>query len=191
MDNYSFAVEMTKAVAAFAWPVVIFAIAWLFRKKLIELLPLLIVKYKDIEISFLLGKAEEEARKIAPPVQAEVVPNIQEKTRLLARLAPRAAIMEARSNVENAVNEFAEAVSISEEKPYPGRVKELKKRRFIDQDTLTLLNELRHIGNAATHNITEPTEDEAIRYRALAEQMIRQFKIATEAVRMPPSHHDQ
>jgi hypothetical protein len=193
VDNYSFIVEMTKAIssmiAAFAWPASIILIAFVFRKKLIELLPLLTVKHKDFQISFGLDKAEEEARKILPPpIQTEVAPSIQEKVRLeqLARLAPRAAIMEARANVEEAVNEFAEAVSISAEKPYSKLIKELNEGQLIDQNTVRLLNEVRQIGSAAAHNMTEPTEEEAVRYQALAEQLIRHFKIATGAARMPP-----
>jgi hypothetical protein len=172
MDGYAFTVELVKAIAsmiaAFAWPAGIFLIVWLFRSKLNELLPLLILKHKDWQISFGLDKAEEEARKL-PPARAEpeAQQSSQEKTRLeqLAILSPRAAIMEARARVEEAVNQFAEAVSLSTSRmPYSTVVKELGRHELIDRNTVALLNELRQIGNAAAHNMSEPTKDEALRY---------------------------
>jgi hypothetical protein len=56
-------------IAAFAWPAAVLFIFWLFRQKLVELLPLLILKYKDWQISFGLDKAEADAKKLpSPPV---------------------------------------------------------------------------------------------------------------------------
>jgi hypothetical protein len=70
-------------IGALGSPVAIFGVVWLFRRKLNELLPLLILKHKDWQISFGLDKAEEEAKKLlpAPPV-AEGEPGADEKKRL-------------------------------------------------------------------------------------------------------------
>ncbi len=194
MNGYAFTAELIKAIAgtiaAFAWPGAIVIIFWFFRKKLIELLPLVILKYKDFQISFGLDKAEEEAKRIPVPIGAETVePSGEEKSasEALAKVAPRAAIMRARADVEEAVNKFAEVVGVSGGKaPYYAIVKGLQRNEVIDQNTVNLLNDLRNIGNAAAHNINEPTEEDALRYQQLAYRLIRQFNIASGAARMPP-----
>jgi hypothetical protein len=58
---------------------------------------------------------------------------------------------------------------------------------LIDRDTVTVLNELRQIGKVVVNNLSEPTEQEALRYRTLAEQVIRRFKIAIAAAKNPSS----
>jgi CRISPR/Cas system Type II protein with McrA/HNH and RuvC-like nuclease domain len=70
--------------------------------------------------------------------------------------------------------------------PHTTVVKELDQNQFIDRNTVALLNELRQIGNAVAHSMNDPTEHEALRYQTLAEQLIRQFNIATGAAKMPP-----
>jgi hypothetical protein len=179
-------------VGAFAWPGAIFLIFWNFRKKLAELLPLLILKYKDWQISFGLDKAEEEAKRLPETDEEKPTEQQEQKTarETLAKLAPRASIMQARADIEKSVDRFAEAVGLSmtavRSPNFSRRVRELGKNRLIDQSTVRLLNELRQIGNAATHNMSEPTEEEALRYRDLADRIVRQFNIASAAAGMPP-----
>jgi uncharacterized protein YutE (UPF0331/DUF86 family) len=194
MDGYAFTVELVKAIAsmiaAFAWPTSIFLIVWLFRGKLNELLPQLILKHKDWQISFGLAKAEEEAKKLpAASTDPKAQPTLQEKMHLeqLAIQSPRAAILAAGANVDKAVNQFAEAVGLSKSQtPSTTVLSELGRHELIDRNTVALLNELRQIRNAAAHNISEPTVGEAQRFQVLATQLIRQFDIATGAAKMPP-----
>jgi hypothetical protein len=196
VDRYSFVAEVTKSItsmiAAFAWPAGVVVLALLFRKKLAELLPLLVVKHKDLHVSFgaLVSRAEEESRKLPPtPEVPGIAPDVDENARQweLARTAPRVAIIEARRNVDDAVDEFAEALSLPrQDMPHSQFIKELKQRQFIDEGTVKLLNEVRQIGNAAIHSIDEPTADEAVRYQALANRLVRQFNIAAGALNMPP-----
>jgi hypothetical protein len=194
MDGYRLTAEIVKAItgmiAAFAWPGAIFLIFWLFRRKLIELLPLLILKYKDWQISFGLDKAEEEAKNLPPTPAGEMIEPDEAQNRVkrnLAKLAPRGAIMQARADLEAAVNRFAEAVKLSTgRRPLSTTVNELHRNELIDRSTVNLLNDLRQLGNAAAHNISEPTEEDALRYQELATRLIRQFDIATGAAQMPP-----
>jgi Domain of unknown function (DUF4145) len=173
-----------------AWPVAFVIAVWLFRGKLTELLPLLIFKYKDLQLSFGLDKAEADAKRIPAAPEAELLPapDAEEKSRLdtLANLAPRAAIMQARADVDKAVNDFAEAIGLARDKtPYSKTLSELRQNELIDKNTVQLLQELRQIGNAAAHNMSEPTERDARRYQELAYRLVRQFEIATGAANVP------
>ena len=51
----------------------------------------------------------------------------------------------------------------------------LRSNRLIDGNTSALLDDLRNIGNAAAHDLSDPTEIEAVRYKKLADQLIRHF----------------
>jgi hypothetical protein len=195
MDGFTFTVELVKAItsmiAAFAWPIGLLAVVLLFRKRLNELLPLLILKYKDVQLSFGLDKAEADAKRIPLPPEPELLPapDVEEKSRreALAKLAPRAAIMQARADIDTAVNSFAAAVGLSKGRTTVSKtVSELDRNKLIDKATVDLLNELRQIGNAAAHNMSEPTESEALRYQELAYRLVRQFEIATGAANMSP-----
>ena len=66
MDGYQFIAAILQSVVSLAWPAAIFGSVWLFRDKLRTLLPLLRMKYKDLDVSFRLDEAEKEAAKIPP-----------------------------------------------------------------------------------------------------------------------------
>jgi uncharacterized protein DUF4145 len=191
LDGYTLTAELFKAfmsmVAAFAWPAGILGIAWLFRKRLNDLLPKLILKHKEWQLSFRLDELEEEVKELPPPpANSEVAPNAIEITRLeqLAKISPRAAIMEARADVEQAVQGFAEAMGLTRDS-YMRVIRTLGEKELVDSKTIRALNDLRHIGNMAAHNKSNPTENDALRYQALAQQLIRQFNISAGAAQMP------
>jgi hypothetical protein len=191
MDTYQFIAALFGSLMSAAWPVAFVVAVWLFRGKLTELLPLLIFKYKDWQISFGLDKAEADAKRLPTTPETELLPapDAEERSRLqkLATLSPRGAILEARTDIEKAVNDFAEATGLARDKmQYSRTLSELRKNELIDKTTVDLLNELRQIGNAAAHNMSEPTESEALRYQELAYRLVRQFEIATGAANMPP-----
>lgn len=79
----------------------------MFRQKLTDLLPHMRLKHKDTEISFRLDKAEEEAASLpAPPMEtADAAPTPEEQDRFeqLANVSPRAAILELRVALEEAL----------------------------------------------------------------------------------------
>ncbi len=192
MNTYQFIAAMFQSVVSLAWPAAIFGCVWIFRERLAELLPLLRLKHKDWEVSFWLDRAEKEAAKIAPQVNSAAVESTpEEKSRFkeIAGISPRAAIQLMRGNLEEAVRSFGQAVGISNISPYmnyASLVRELRKNELMDASTSALLEDLRAIGNAAAHNQTNPTEQEALRFGELAEKLIRQFEIGTGAALMPP-----
>jgi hypothetical protein len=194
MDGYSLIADLFKSfvtmIAALAWPAAIFATVWLFRKRLGDLLPLLRAKYKDVEISFRLHKAEEEVKKLPPaPTSVDTGTTSEEKNRFeqLARMSPRAAILEARAALEEAVKSFAGAVGVVQPPTgYANLIRLLARNELIDQNTSALLHDLRNIGNAAAHHVSNPTEDDALRFNELAERVINQLNVTALAAKMPP-----
>jgi hypothetical protein len=189
MDSYQFAASIFQSVVSLAWPVAIIIVVLLFREKLVSLLPFAMFKYKDLELRF--EEAAKEAAKLKDkPVTPETEPTPEElrKFEFMAKLAPRGAMLEVRANLEEAVREYAQArgLIITPYTNYSQLIRQLRNNGLIDENSSALLDDLRAIGNAAAHNQSAPTEEDALRYRALAEQVTRQFNILTGAAQMPP-----
>jgi hypothetical protein len=184
MNGYALTAEIIKAIASLAWPAALVAAVWLFREKLIELLPNLRVKHKDWEVSFRLKEAEKEAQSL-PPVAPEALPTPEESSRFdqIVKISPRAAILEYRAQLEQVVRDFAQSVGMVESKmPFASLVRELRKHELIDSHTSAILDDLRSVGNSAAHRTdNEFSLDEALRFRDLAERVINQFHITTAA----------
>jgi Domain of unknown function (DUF4145) len=101
------------------------------------------------------------------------------RVRRIAELSPRAAILEVRSELEDALR----AVIQSAKLPTPQAMsmapltRLLRKEEIIDAQTSALLDDLRVIGNNAAHRPdTQFTKDDALRYRSLADQAISHMK---------------
>jgi hypothetical protein len=195
MDGYAFIdgifKSLTMMIGALAWPASIFGIVWLFRQKLNALLPSLILKHKDWQISFGLDKAEEQAKQLPPPPKdvTLVMPSYEEQRRELefARESPQGAIVVKSSRLEIAVREFAKAVgALRPDMPFTALIELLKDNKLADEKTLKLLGELEAVGALARHGLSEPTWYDAMRYQILANQMIDRFTVAVAAAKMPP-----
>jgi len=184
MNGYALAAEIIKAIASLAWPAAFVTAVWLFREKLIELLPNLRVKHKDWEISFRLNEAEKEAQSL-PPIAPEALPTPEETSRFdqIAKVSPRAAILEYRAELEQVVRTFAQSVGMAEtNRPFANLIRELRKHALIDNHTSAILDDLRSVGNTAAHRTDVVFSlDEALRFRDLAERVINQFRITTAA----------
>jgi len=178
MNGYGLTAVVVQSIAALAWPAAIFAIFWIFRKKLVELLPFFTVKHVDWEASFRLDKAEEEAASLAPIEAApESLPTVEESDRFeqIAKLSPSAALAEVRFGVESAVNKLAKSKNLypiqTGDRTLLENIRLLRKAGAIDSATSSLLDDLRAIGNAAVHG-KNFTFDEAIRYKKLADETL-------------------
>jgi hypothetical protein len=190
VDWFQFISSLVQSVASLAWPAAFVVAAWLFREKLVELLPHLTVKHKDWEASFRLEKAEAEAAAL-PPAAAptpEQQPTPEEKSRFeqLAELSPRAAILEARSELSQVVEEMATHLGALPIKPRSllEGIRALRNSKMIDPTTSALLNDLRVVGNEAAHNPdVGVTKEEAMRFRALTDTVLRQL---TQAMLVGP-----
>jgi hypothetical protein len=195
MNGYQFIASLFQSLVSLAWPAAFIGAVWLFRERLTALLPLLHLKYKDFDISFRLDKAEMEAQALGQPQDDQAPQPTPEETSnflKLVELSPRAAILERRLELENAVEEFAESVGMKPSRPRSllNLTRELRKHELIDQTTSALLDDLRIIGNTAAHAIdTHISVEDALRFYDLTEKVIRQFRISTDAARLhrPPS----
>lgn len=192
LDGYTFTVELVRAttslIAAFAFPLALVVSVWLFKEKLGMLLLLFRVRHKDWEASFRWDKAEAEAKKLpVTPFDPETEPTPEEKSRaeLMAKVAPREAILEAGAQLEEAVRAYASAKGFANySRRYGLLIRLLRSNRLIDANTSALLDDLQNIGNTAARNLSDPTGTEAIRYRNLADQLIRHFDELTGVVRL-------
>ena len=98
-------------------------------------------------------------------------------------------LFEMRVNLEEAVRSFAQAIGMrtsSSYVNYASLIRNLRQNELIDANTSALLDDLRAIGNAAAHNQSDPTEQDALRFRDMAERLIWQLEIGTGAAKMPP-----
>lgn len=185
MDGYQFIASIFQSLVSLAWPTAFVVAVALFRGKLTELLPALRVKRGEWEASFQLDQAEKEAAQLPPPPPGAEpqTPTAEETSKFdrLVAISPRAAILDLRSSIEESVRALAEARW--PDKPYRGMwttIRELKNAEAVDSKTYALLDDLRVIGNAAAHPSTSTsfTEDDAYRFRSLAEQIIPRLHAA-------------
>jgi hypothetical protein len=183
MDAYQLVASIVQSVASTVWPVAIFGSVFLFRRHLIALLPLLRLKHRDLEISFRLDRAEGEAAALpTPPAIQEALPTPEERSGFeqIADASPRAAILEVRAEIEEAVRSFARSrgVPVQGFQSLLGLTRILRSSGAIDSNISSLLDDLRVVGNNAAHDPgTMVSRAEALRYRALADQIIAQLQV--------------
>lgn len=178
MDCLEFVASIVGSVA---WPAAVVASVFLFRKELKRLMPLLQLKYKDLDISFRLSAAEKDAAEL-PPVLPEIIPTPEETDRFaqIAELSPRAAILEVRVDLLDALTSLAMASNVPTAKTSSmlALMRSLRSKDIINSQTSALLDDLRVLGNNAAHNSQSSfTKDDALRYRSLANQAIAQLRV--------------
>ena len=185
MGGYQFIADIFRSFVSLAWPAAFVTAIWLFRSKLIELMPLLRLKYKDLDISFRLDQAQREAKDIPPADQAPA-PTQEETDKFirLAKISPASAIAEKSREIEEALAAFSEAIGMKDQRMrgWLAWTRELRKHQLIDSATAALLDDLRSIRNVAVHGgRSELTEDDAVRFGALADKLIASLQITTAA----------
>jgi hypothetical protein len=180
MDGYQFIASMFQSIISLAWPAAFVVAVWLFREKLTELLPLLRLKYKDLDISFQLNRAEKDAAALPRSPggrESEPTPEERDKFEEIARLSPRAAIVSVRADLEEAVRALGRVSGISLGRNVLETSRILRNEGIIDSATFALLNDLRSIGNSAAHNATSEIHfDEAMRFKKLADDAIQTLR---------------
>jgi hypothetical protein len=188
MDSWTFTVEFVRAsaslISALAWPAVVLGIVYLFRKGTIR------AKYGKWEVW--LEKAEKTAEDLPEtPINtiAPLTPEEQERMSELIKESPRSVVLAMRAKLEEAIVSYAEARELVV--PGPRRnmanlIRALRKRGFVDKTMSTLLDDLRSIGNSVALDTSEPTEDEAFRYKELADDVVKQLNFLTSEARKPP-----
>lgn len=181
MDALTFTVEIFKAAA---WPVAALVLALLFRR----------------EIKALLGRArrgkvgpaefefEETVRAVASDAKALSPLQISAPadTRLvLTNTEPRAAILQAWVEVEDALNHLASAKA-PHANALPGStyaaIRQLAHEGVIGPEYIALLNDLRTLRNQAVHELEfKPSAESVLGYVKLAQALISVLQHAAEA----------
>jgi hypothetical protein len=184
MDGYQFIASLLQSLVSLAWPVAFVVAVWLFREKLTELLPRLRAKYKDLEVSFRLDQAEKEAAALPPPPpeEADAKPTEEEKNKFnkLVEISPRAAVLELRSELEEALLSVAQAHGIARARGQGALAltRLLRNKGAIDEKTSALLDDLRAIGNSAAHPSGDfsISKNDALRFGTLVNEAIRRLR---------------
>jgi hypothetical protein len=179
----SFLASLFQSLVSLAWPAAVFGSVWLFREKLTELLPLFRIKHGKWEFSFRLKQAEKAAAglpRLPPTPEAEPTPEEKQDFEETAEISPREAILEVRSDIEGAVRSLAEKAQLLTPKVQSvlGLTRLLRNRNIVDAKMSSLLVDLRVLGNSAAQGPdAQFTKEEALRYRALADQAIAQLQL--------------
>ena len=191
MDDYQF---ISSIVGSIAWPFFIFLIFFTFRTQIAQLLPLIQLKYKGVDISFRLDEAEKEAASL-PATDKATLPTKEETDKFmrLVKISPSSAIAEKARDVEQALGDFGEAVGMTSPRTrgWLSWSRELSKHQLIDHATSALLDDLRYVRNAAVHGgCNEITEADAYRFITLADKLIVSLHISTGAVAVANQRND-
>lgn len=179
---------VSSVIGSLAWPVAAVAAIIIFQKKIAELMPRLKLKYKDFEASFRLDQAEKEAASLPPtPSTPEAQPTPEEKAKFesLAEVSPRAAILEARLEIEDAVRDLARVSGLASDRIQSvlGLTRLLRSREVIDHQTAALLDDLRVVGNQAAHDSRTNFETvDALRYKVLTDRLLSQLRATSNFI---------
>src|SRR5262245_26577170 len=110
MNQRELVASLVQSIASLGWPAAVFGSVYLFREELRKMLPLLRVKHKEIEVDFRMEQAAREAAELpTPPETPANEPTPEEQTRFeqLAKLAPNAAIMDKRLELQEVLYRLA------------------------------------------------------------------------------------
>ncbi len=185
MDLYTFIAQL---VGALAWPVTVIIIILILRRPLVELIPLLQrLRFQGLELDF--GKEvhalAEEIRNQLPPSQGilNMDETLREKWIELARVSPRAVVLEAWLQLEQAAIDALKRHDInlkSVEMHSPLILGQALEQAGILAGTMpAVYHQLRNLRNAAAHaSAFAFSPDSAIEYADLAARLIAYLRTA-------------
>ncbi len=165
MDALTFIVQMTQALA---WPVAAIVLLLLLRRPLVRLLPLIQkLRYGPLELDFgrqIAELAVQAERELPAAGQAD---SEAEAARLmsLAQVSPRAAVLEAWLQVEQAAMTLSQREGLalsSQELRTPLLLGQaLEQAGSLDEAKMTIYHRLRNLRNAAAHAANFELDTEA------------------------------
>jgi len=164
MDTLTFIAEMTKALA---WPLAVVGLVLLLRRPLSQLIPLLQrLRYGGLELDF--GRRVRELAAVAEgqlPARDESPAASEAYVARLARLSPRAVVVEAWLRVEEAALEAGQKAGLgltSRELRQPLLLGQaLEDAGLMDEQQMEIFHRLRNLRNAAAHASDFELEPEA------------------------------
>lgn len=175
MDVLTF---IAKLVEYAAWPLVVLTVFLFLRKELIRSIPRLQrLKFKDAELEFQQKVQEIESALPAGFEGAAAAVEIEERLKFLACMSPRLAIIEAWSQIEFALGQYAAAQRLvtPEEKTRANIAYHEVAKDVLNADEALLkrYHDLRQLRNKAVHDHEyEPSPDNAYAFAVLAARLI-------------------
>jgi len=169
MDSKSFIIHLLDIAI---WPVTIFILIMMFRKYLVELIPLLKkLKYKDLELDFgqKMQKLKKDAEDSFTNNSEEKYTKEKEHLHSLSEISPCAAIMESWKEVEvstlKLIMKHKPDVKIDSSTPYRHMQTIFEKDKLIEMKMIKVFGDLRTIRNRAAHAINyEINTEKAVEY---------------------------
>ncbi|CAN7266643.1 hypothetical protein LJR118_001239 [Acidovorax sp. LjRoot118] len=182
MNDLEFYASMVKSLA---WPVAAFAIAFMFRKQVVVLLE----KVKSLKGAGIEAVFAEDTKKIAAKVNA-ILPGDAHANSLESYLGkkfvppaderPLAMILDAWSDLEDAIAKMLDELGIETKKPANLRNCLEALKEFVPPDTRVFIDELHRLRNEAAKNSDlDPDEGTAYRYQISVRNVIQSLQQRT------------
>lgn len=175
-------------VKSCSWPAVLAFGLYLFRREIRPLLPYarLHLKHNDTEVDLRLDMARKTAEQL-PHSESLPPPTKEENDRFaeIASISPRAAVLEAWLEVEEALIALAEAadIEVQPNRSPPSLVRLLRQKEVIDPPTVSVFDDLRAVRNRVVHDPGfKLNVREALGFRDLAEQCVVALTVERERV---------
>lgn len=176
---------LVSIIDSLAWPLTVLGLAFLVRKPLKALIPLVeSFKYKDVEVSFRKKLLEAQSDAEESGIKSEVLEEERENILKLAEISPASAIIESWKEIELAAKERTEALA-----PVGGSFSNSRNNRPIDYLELTgalvpstarAIREMRHLRNQAAHSAKlNISRESVIEYVTLAKAISNQISSIT------------
>ena len=169
--------SLVPLVDALAWPLVALALALIFRKPLVALIPLIErIKFPGGELN--LRKRLEETRFQAErTLPFEKPPSIDERIQDIAETYPRGAVIESWLLVERELNDVAEGLGVPispSQRRSPRQVAHaLVAAGILDDSLERIVNNLQTMRNSVVHSIgVSPSRDDAREYASMAARVV-------------------
>lgn len=169
-------------MGALAWPLAALVIALIFRRHLLALLSRLDeLSWGDKSARFArkLDSLESQAPPLVP--DAEAGPELAlsgDHSRFLGLLdlSPNAAVLDAWSGIEDALQGLAHGVQLATADAVQAALA-LEKRGVLPARTVGMISDMRALRNAAAHNQDISVSD-ALRFRNLAKGVLNEIRLA-------------
>lgn len=174
-------------VSSLAWPTVAVVGIIIFKKPIEGAIPRLQkLKYKELEAEFdrELNKIEQDAKDAGLETieDAEVVQDLADHLKQIAKISPNAAIVEAFREIERAAKNLLKLKGHEPDykvaAPYRLIERVLEKTSTLGAREVKVFRDLRQLRNKITHAEYEATESQAIEYIELTGQLISKMEEA-------------
>lgn len=177
-------------LAAAAWPILILAIALIFRDPVTKLIGRITrIKHGDTEVGL-----DEQFQELLTPANEEQIPDLVQPIELQRR-TPIDAVVTSWVSVERAIEHlygnFPIASSSTTNRPYSTirATRTLANAGAISHSTLMQIDELRRLRNLVVHHPEESLSEDSVQlYVANAAAVVREIEASvTEPVQPPPA----